>query len=66
YSADASFTPVQKTLTAGVAFTSSHPVRVGNTKFKRHTAMKLRLVVMVKKAALLQIVGGDKLIIPFC
>ncbi|HAW6943075.1 TPA: conjugal transfer protein TraN, partial [Escherichia coli] len=33
YSADASFTPVQKTLTAGVAFTSSHPVRVGNTKF---------------------------------
>ncbi|HGW8512506.1 TPA: hypothetical protein ACNRPV_004963 [Escherichia coli] len=51
YSADASFTPVQKTLTAGVAFTSSHPVRVGNTKFKRHTAMKLRLVVRVKKAS---------------
>ncbi|EPC2383983.1 type-F conjugative transfer system mating-pair stabilization protein TraN, partial [Escherichia coli] len=50
-SADASFTPVQKTLTAGVAFTSSHPVRVGNTKFKRHTAMKLRLVVRVKKAS---------------
>lgn len=45
YSADASFTPVQKTLTAGVAFTSSHPVRVGNTKFRRHTAMKLRLVI---------------------
>ncbi|WP_235412073.1 conjugative transfer relaxase/helicase TraI domain-containing protein [Escherichia coli] len=37
YSADASFTPVQKTLTAGVAFTSSHPVRVGDTKFKRHS-----------------------------
>ena len=51
YSADASFTPVQKTLTAGVAFTSSHPVRVGNTKFRRHTAMKLRLVVRVKKAS---------------
>ncbi|HDD9180135.1 TPA: type-F conjugative transfer system mating-pair stabilization protein TraN [Escherichia coli] len=51
YSADASFTPVQKTLTAGVAFTSSHPVRVGDTKFKRHTAMKLRLVVRVKKAS---------------
>ncbi|EMC8325531.1 conjugal transfer protein TraN, partial [Escherichia coli] len=29
----------------------SHPVRVGNTKFRRHTAMKLRLVVRVKKAS---------------
>ncbi|EII9659019.1 type-F conjugative transfer system mating-pair stabilization protein TraN [Salmonella enterica] len=51
YSADASFTPVQKTLTAGVAFTSSHPTRAGSIRFKRHTAMKLRLVVRVKKAS---------------
>ncbi|HAX5209989.1 TPA: type-F conjugative transfer system mating-pair stabilization protein TraN [Escherichia coli] len=51
YSADASFTPVQKTLTAGEAFTSSHPVRVGNSKFKRHTAMKLRLVVRVQTSS---------------
>ncbi|ECJ4507800.1 type-F conjugative transfer system mating-pair stabilization protein TraN [Salmonella enterica subsp. salamae] len=51
YSADASFTPVQKTLTAGVAFTSSHPTRAGSIRFKCHTAMKLRLVVRVKKAS---------------
>lgn len=50
-SVDASFTPVQKTLTAGVAFTSSHPTRAGSIRFKRHTAMKLRLVVRVKKAS---------------
>lgn len=60
YSADASFTPVQKTLTAGVAFTSSHPVRVGNTKFKRHTAMKLRLVVRVKKPRTPRMLSGLK------
>ncbi len=60
YSADASFTPVQKTLTAGVAFTSSHPVRVGNTKFRRHTAMKLRLVVRVKKPRTPRMLSGLK------
>ncbi|EFM1447627.1 type-F conjugative transfer system mating-pair stabilization protein TraN [Escherichia coli] len=47
-SVDASFTPVQKTLTAGVPFTSSHPTRAGSIRFKRHTSMKLRLQVKVK------------------
>lgn len=47
-SVDASFTPEQNTLTAGVPFTSSHPTRAGNIKFKRHTRMKLRLQVKVK------------------
>ncbi|MED0219528.1 type-F conjugative transfer system mating-pair stabilization protein TraN [Escherichia coli] len=47
-SVDASFTPVQKILTAGVPFTSSHPTRAGSIRFKRHTSMKLRLQVKVK------------------
>lgn len=47
-SVDASFTPEQKTLTAGVPFTSSHPTRAGSIRFKRHTSMKLRLQVKVK------------------
>ncbi|HHC4767461.1 TPA: type-F conjugative transfer system mating-pair stabilization protein TraN [Escherichia albertii] len=47
-SVDASFTPVQKTLTAGVPFISSHPTRAGSIRFKRHTSMKLRLQVKVK------------------
>lgn len=47
-SVDASFTPVQKTLTAGVPFTSSHPTRAGSIRFNRHTPMKLRLQVKVK------------------
>ncbi|EFH2540560.1 type-F conjugative transfer system mating-pair stabilization protein TraN [Escherichia coli] len=47
-SVDASFMPVQKTLTAGVPFTSSHPTRAGSIRFKRHTSMKLRLQVKVK------------------
>ncbi|MDQ9215071.1 type-F conjugative transfer system mating-pair stabilization protein TraN [Escherichia marmotae] len=47
-SVDAPFTPVQKTLTAGVPFTSSHPTRAGSIRFKRHTSMKLRLQVKVK------------------
>ncbi|ENQ1523760.1 type-F conjugative transfer system mating-pair stabilization protein TraN [Salmonella enterica] len=47
-SVDASFMPAQKMLTAGVPFTSSHPARAGNIRFKRHTLMKLRLQVKVK------------------
>ncbi|EAB9082077.1 type-F conjugative transfer system mating-pair stabilization protein TraN [Salmonella enterica] len=47
-SVDASFTPVQKMLTAGAPFTSSHPTRAGSIRFKRHTSMKLRLQVKVK------------------
>ncbi len=51
YLADASFTPVRKHLTAGVAFTSSHPVRVGNTKFKTSYGNEAASGCQVKKAS---------------
>ncbi|ELT1384562.1 type-F conjugative transfer system mating-pair stabilization protein TraN [Salmonella enterica] len=49
------FVPSPATLTAGVPFTSSHPGKVrdgsGRLSFRKHTQLKIRLVVRVKKSS---------------